>query len=170
MILLLNIACCLPKGQPGPTGVRGPEGPQGQRGETGHQGRAGPLGLPVNFLLCLHMTYNTSWRNEVTTILGMSTYCSVHCFVDQIGHVVCSQGPMGTDGGPGTKGPLVRTQLFILNSLSAIYDKDTQRWHSLWLTLHRVILVHKVQAAMLDPLAHQDLREALVSLVSKDNW
>lgn len=35
---------------------------------------------------------------------------------------------------------------------------------------HWVILVHKVQAAMLDPLAHQDLREALVSLVSKDNW
>lgn len=33
-----------------------------------------------------------------------------------------------------------------------------------------VILVHKVQAAILDPQAHQDLREALVSLVSKDNW
>lgn len=33
-----------------------------------------------------------------------------------------------------------------------------------------VILVHKVQVAILDPLAHQDLREALVSLVSKDNW
>lgn len=33
-----------------------------------------------------------------------------------------------------------------------------------------VILVHKVQAAMLDPRAHQDLREALVSLVLKDNW
>lgn len=33
-----------------------------------------------------------------------------------------------------------------------------------------VILVHKVQVAILDPLAHQDLREAPVSLVSKDNW
>lgn len=33
-----------------------------------------------------------------------------------------------------------------------------------------VILVHKVKAAILDPLAHQDLREALVSLVLKDNW
>lgn len=33
-----------------------------------------------------------------------------------------------------------------------------------------VILVFKVQAAMLDPLAHQDLREGLVSLVSKDSW
>lgn len=33
-----------------------------------------------------------------------------------------------------------------------------------------VMLVHKVKAAILDPLAHQDLREALVSLVSKDNW
>lgn len=30
------------------------------------------------------------------------------------------------------------------------------------------ILVHKVKGAILDPLAHQDLREALVSLVSKD--
>lgn len=40
--------CCLPQGQPGPTGVRGPEGPQGQRGETGHLGRAGPVGLRVN--------------------------------------------------------------------------------------------------------------------------
>lgn len=39
-----------------------------------------------------------------------------------------------------------------------------------WLTLRRVILVHKVQVAILDPLAHQDLREAPVSLVSKDNW
>lgn len=33
-----------------------------------------------------------------------------------------------------------------------------------------VILDHKVQAAMLDLLAHQDLRGAPVSLVSKDNW
>lgn len=33
-----------------------------------------------------------------------------------------------------------------------------------------VILVHKVKAAISDPQAHQDLREALVSLVSKDNW
>lgn len=33
-----------------------------------------------------------------------------------------------------------------------------------------VMLVHKVQAAILGPQAHQDLREALVSLVSKDNW
>lgn len=33
-----------------------------------------------------------------------------------------------------------------------------------------VILVHKVQAAILDLLAHQDLRGAPVSLVSKDNW
>lgn len=32
------------------------------------------------------------------------------------------------------------------------------------------MLVNKVQVAMLDPLAHQDLRAALVSLVSKDNW
>lgn len=33
-----------------------------------------------------------------------------------------------------------------------------------------VISVRKVRAAMLDPLAHQDLREAPVSLVSKDSW
>lgn len=33
-----------------------------------------------------------------------------------------------------------------------------------------VMLVHKVQAAILAPQAPQDLREALVSLVSKDNW
>lgn len=31
-------------------------------------------------------------------------------------------------------------------------------------------MVLKVKAAMLDPMAHQDLREALVSLVSKDSW
>lgn len=35
---------------------------------------------------------------------------------------------------------------------------------------YRVILVLKVQVAILDPLAHQDLKEALVSLVSKDSW
>lgn len=33
-----------------------------------------------------------------------------------------------------------------------------------------VILVHKAKVAILDPMAHQDLREALVNLVSKDNW
>lgn len=33
-----------------------------------------------------------------------------------------------------------------------------------------VILVHKVPVAILDPLDHQDLREAPVSLESKDNW
>ena len=33
-----------------------------------------------------------------------------------------------------------------------------------------VILVHKVLAAILDLLVHQDLREAPVSLVSRDNW
>lgn len=33
-----------------------------------------------------------------------------------------------------------------------------------------VMLVHKVQAAILGPMAHQDLREALVNLESKDNW
>lgn len=33
-----------------------------------------------------------------------------------------------------------------------------------------VILGRKVQAAILDPVAHQDLREALVSRVSKDSW
>lgn len=32
-----------------------------------------------------------------------------------------------------------------------------------------VILGRKVQAAILDPVAHQDLREALVSRVSKDS-
>lgn len=32
------------------------------------------------------------------------------------------------------------------------------------------ILVHKVQAAILDLLDHQDLRAALASLVSKGNW
>lgn len=42
--------------------------------------------------------------------------------------------------------------------------------HVTWLTIHRVMLVHKVQVAILDPLAHQDLREALVNLVSRDNW
>lgn len=77
---------------------------------------------------------------------------------------------MGTDGGPGTKGPVVCTQLFHLNNLFSMYGKDTQRSHLTWLTLHRVILVYKVQAAILDPLAHQDLREALVSLVSKEHW
>lgn len=35
---------------------------------------------------------------------------------------------------------------------------------------YRVILVLKVQVVILDPLAHQDLKEALVSLVSKDSW
>lgn len=57
-------------------------------------------------------------------------------------------------------------QLFLWN----IYNKDTKMSHLTWLTLHRVILVHKVQAAILDPMDHQDLREALVSLVSKDHW
>lgn len=33
-----------------------------------------------------------------------------------------------------------------------------------------VILVHKVPAAILDLQAHQDLKEALASLVLKDNW
>lgn len=33
-----------------------------------------------------------------------------------------------------------------------------------------VTLVLKVQVAILDPLVHQDLKEALVSLVSKDSW
>lgn len=33
-----------------------------------------------------------------------------------------------------------------------------------------VISDHKVQAAILDHLVHQDLREALVSLVSKELW
>lgn len=32
------------------------------------------------------------------------------------------------------------------------------------------ILVHKVKAAILDLQAHQDHREALGSLASKDNW
>lgn len=34
----------------------------------------------------------------------------------------------------------------------------------------RVILVLKVKVAILDLLVHQDLKEALVSLVSKDSW
>lgn len=33
-----------------------------------------------------------------------------------------------------------------------------------------VIWVHKVQEAMLDPMAPQDLRGAPGSLVSRDNW
>lgn len=33
-----------------------------------------------------------------------------------------------------------------------------------------VLLVRKVQAAILGPVAHQDLREAQVNLGSKDNW
>lgn len=33
-----------------------------------------------------------------------------------------------------------------------------------------VILVHKVQVAILDHQAHQDLREALGNRASKDNW
>lgn len=33
-----------------------------------------------------------------------------------------------------------------------------------------VILVLKVKVAILDPLVHQDLKEALVSLASKDSW
>lgn len=33
-----------------------------------------------------------------------------------------------------------------------------------------VISAHKVRPAILDPPDHQDLREALDSLVSKDNW
>lgn len=33
-----------------------------------------------------------------------------------------------------------------------------------------VMLVHKVQVAIMDSLAPQDLREAPVSLVSKDSW
>lgn len=35
---------------------------------------------------------------------------------------------------------------------------------------YRVTLVLKVQVAILAPLVHRDLKEALVSLVSKDNW
>lgn len=35
---------------------------------------------------------------------------------------------------------------------------------------YRVTLVLKVQVAILAPLVHQGLKEALVSLVSKDNW
>lgn len=59
---------------------------------------------------------------------------------------------------------------FLLYDIFTIYDEDTQRSRITWLTLHRVTLVLKVKAAMLDPMAHQDLREALVSLVSKDSW
>lgn len=33
-----------------------------------------------------------------------------------------------------------------------------------------VILVRKVKVAIVDLQVHQDLREALVSLASKDNW
>lgn len=77
---------------------------------------------------------------------------------------------MGTDGGPGSKGPVVCTQLFNLNNVLTIHDEDTQSSDITWLTLHRVISVHKVKAAISDPLAHQDLREAPVSLVSKDSW
>lgn len=44
------------------------------------------------------------------------------------------------------------------------------RSHITCLTIHRVILVHKVQAAIQDLQAHQDLKEALASLVLKDNW
>lgn len=45
------------------------------------------------------------------------------------------------------------------------------RWDSTALSkFYRVILVLKVQVAILDPLVHQDLKEALVSLVSKDSW
>lgn len=36
--------------------------------------------------------------------------------------------------------------------------------------LHRAISVHKVQVDILDLLAHLDLKEALASLVLKDNW
>lgn len=36
--------------------------------------------------------------------------------------------------------------------------------------LHRAISVHKGQVVISDLLAHQDLREALASLVLKDNW
>lgn len=36
--------------------------------------------------------------------------------------------------------------------------------------LHRAISVHKGKVDILDLLAHQDLREALASLVLKDNW
>lgn len=100
--------CLLPQGQPGPTGVRGPEGPQGQRGETGHLGRAGPVGLRVNFLLYLHHTYI---NRMVITMFNMSACSSLHCFDDLTGDFFffCSKGPMGTDGGTGSKGPVVCT-------------------------------------------------------------
>lgn len=76
---------------------------------------------------------------------------------------------MGTDGGPGTKGPVVCVQLFNSGKVLVNY-RDTQRSQNSWLTLYRVILVHKVPVAILDPLDLQDRREAPVSLVSKDNW
>lgn len=38
------------------------------------------------------------------------------------------------------------------------------------LKFYRVTLVLKVKVAILGPLVHRDLKEALVSLVSKDNW
>lgn len=72
---------------------------------------------------------------------------------------------MGTDGGHGTKGPVVCTATYSLLLRTHKGQRVTDS-----LTLHRVILVHKVQEAIADPQAHQDLREALVSLVLKDNW
>lgn len=47
---------------------------------------------------------------------------------------------------------------------------DALRSQITCLTVNRAIVVHKVQVAILDLLAHQDLRGALGSLVSKDNW
>lgn len=74
---------------------------------------------------------------------------------------------MGGDGGTGTKGPVVCT--VVLNIYSPVV---VLKGHSLTGSSksYRVILVLKAQVAILDPLAHQDLKEALVSLVSKDNW
>lgn len=90
-------------------------------------------------------------------------------FDDLIGEILCSKGPTGTDGGPGAKGPVVCYTVHLTNFFITYY-KHTRSSQITRLILYRVMLVHKVKAAILDPLAHQDLREALVSLVSKDNW
>lgn len=112
------------QGQPGPTGVRGPEGPQGQRGETGHQGRAGPVGLMVPMLR--HHTLRTQNCHfndhiEMDTLchllhINRPTCCSLHHFDKLNEDHFCSKGSTGTDGGPGSKGPVVSKHFIDLNN------------------------------------------------------
>lgn len=57
--------------------------------------------------------------------------------------------------------------VFILTNLNPLFQ--TKNKLCKWGTLYRAMWVHKVKEATLDPLVHQDHREALVNLASKDS-